>query len=160
MFAENIYGHLLTQRLQAAVGLAVHFLDGGVVELHEFVALIDAGLGEVRIGRDARDQHVLLYMILEQFGREYHLLRGVRGVVDDGIPVTPFQRVDLPVAIPDQLFDAGVGLGIALAAIEQRQRVAAGLEYIHEVRADETGATQDEHLEWLGPGKNGIRESG
>ena len=93
---------------------------------------------------------------LEQFGREPHLLRRVRGVVDDGIPVAPFQRVDLPVAIADQLLDAGIGLGIALAAIEQRERVAAGLERIDEVRADEAGAAEDENLLRLGLRKRGV----
>ena len=75
--------------------------------------------------------------------RGLHLPWEVTGVVDDDVPIATLQRSSsLAVAIADQRLDVGEQAWVALAAIEQRQLVAAGAQLAHEVRADEAGAAR------------------
>ena len=72
------------------------------------------------------------------------MARHVARVVDDHVPVAALQRVEPAVAIAEQRLDARRRLRLALAAIEERHRVAARQRLADEVRADEPGAAEDQ----------------
>ena len=149
--AERLLDDLLARGLEPAVILLGDLLRVRIVERRELVVLVDARRRQVRVRGDARHIDVVLHVVLEQSTAGVHLSREVTGVVDDDVPLAALQHVDRAgdVAVADQRLDVGEQSGIALAAVEQRQLVTAGAQLAHEVRADEAGAAEDQHLRRL-----------
>src|SRR5437868_2195519 len=74
----------------------------------------------------------------------------LHGVVDHRVPLPALERLQVAVAIADELLDVREERGIGLAAIEQRDRVAAVERVLDLIRADEAGAAEDENAKWAG----------
>jgi hypothetical protein len=65
-------------------------------------------------------------------------------IVDADVPVATFQRFEVAVAVAEQLLD-GTGPSLLLTtAVEDRDVMSPGQRLADLVRADETGATQDQ----------------
>ena len=79
--------------------------------------------------------------------RQPHVARHVAGVVDDHVPLAILEPVDLAIAIALDAFDLGITIRLRLAAIEERERMAAFQRQRRHVQADEAGAAQDQDLQ-------------
>ena len=88
-------------------------------------------------------------VILEQVRAQLDDARHVAGVVDDHVPVATLQGVELAVAVADQRFEILEQSRVAVAAIEQRDLVSAGLQRLDEMRPEKAGAAEDEHAQLL-----------
>src|SRR5262249_49624829 len=90
------------------------------------------------------DEDVVLHALREQLRRHLDDARHEARRVDDRVPRTAAQRLELAVAIALQLLDVRKQIRMRLAAVEQRQRVAARACRVDDVRPDEVRATEDE----------------
>src|SRR3954465_3573844 len=75
--------------------------------------------------------------------------RYVAGVVDDHVPTAILESIDLAIAIALDALDLRELVGVSLAAIEEREHVAAFQCQRGHVQADEARATEHEDPERL-----------
>jgi hypothetical protein len=122
------------QRLGHRVGAMVGRKGGG------FVGRFVVG----GIGRDGRNENVLADMAFQHARRVPDPDRQRGRVVDTDVPVAAFQRLEIVVAVAEQLLD-GTGPSLFLAAaVEHRDLVSAFQCVADLMRADKTGAAQDQ----------------
>ncbi len=69
------------------------------------------------------------------------------GVIDDCVPVSPFQRIKLIVPVADQCLDVRKHTRRRLATIEHADVVAAGSRVINLMRPDEACAAENQDVE-------------
>jgi hypothetical protein len=130
--------------LQRTIGPLVDLLDRRVRELADRAALVDARLRRLVVDRDGRDEDVLLCVVKNR-GRFGDLAREIAGRVDDDVPGSSLERVELarlPIAV--ELLDVRKELRVRLATIEERQRVPTRLRDLHDLGAEERGSAEDE----------------
>src|SRR5262249_22765226 len=101
------------------------------------------------IDRDGRDEDVLADVALKHAGGVPHPNRQRGRIVNADVPSAVHQGFEVSVAVAEQFLHwAGPDL-LLTAAVENRHVVPAGQRVADLMRADETGATQDQHAHWL-----------
>ena len=111
------------------------------------------------IDRARGGEEVLAGRVLQQVHRKTELVGVVPGVVDDGIPAAAFERAEVAVPVPDKPFHFGEEVDVGLAAVEDGDLVPPGHRAPHDVRADESGAAQNQDSHRLATAFAGIRHS-
>ena len=89
--------------------------------------------------------------ILELLGRIAHPARNGRRVVDHRVPLPTFQGLEITVPVTPEFLDFRKQVGIRLAAIEQRDMVAALERVTDLMRPDEAGTSQDQDTQGISP---------
>ena len=80
-----------------------------------------------------------------------HPFREHGGIVDHDVPFAALERVELTVAIADELFHpVGQFTGVRLAAVENGHLVPTGEGILYLKRAGESGPAENQNLEWRG----------
>ena len=72
------------------------------------------------------------------------------GVVDNCVPVSPFERVQFTISISYQRFNVGKHPGCRFAAVEHRDLVPPGKSIVDLVRTNEAGATENQQAKLPG----------
>ena len=152
-FAELLVRFGLAQCLERAVQV----FDIGTQRLlrlgHRVLALVrrergilvDAGLAAVGIDRNRGNEEVMPDVALQHLAGIAHPDRQAGGIVDAHVPLAAFQRLQVAIAIAEQLFNfARPFRRRPLAAIEQGDLVAARQRVVHLERTGEPGATEDQ----------------
>jgi hypothetical protein len=142
---ESRANDVFAKRLQWTVRLIGVFLRL-LLELHDLVALTcTGGAGALRVDRHRRDECVVTDVAECVDGRSYD--PGHKpGRVDDGVKAATNERSEVAVAIAAQLLELRKELGTRLAAVEQRDIVAARDRRFHDVAAEEDRATEDQDV--------------
>src|SRR5690606_4977483 len=140
---------LLAQRFQPAVGFSVDMLDRRIGELCGRMIFFDSRRAQVRVCGDARYEYISPVARLQQLRGEPYVARHVARVVDYDVPLALVQRIELAVAIAEPRFEIWKQPRIALASVEQRERVTALAARIHDVRTDEARAAEDQNAHRL-----------
>ena len=143
--AEHLADDALRQRLVGAVVVGVVRHAG--LELGQR-RVLELGLGGRLAGVDghARDEHVPARPVAEGLGRAPGDRRVVAGHVDDRVERAAVERGQVFGAVADDRLHARVEVGVGLAAVEQRDRVAAAERGFDDGAARELGAAEDEDL--------------
>src|SRR5439155_18011810 len=98
--------------------------------------------------RDRRNKNIALDVAFQDLPRIAHpRWKGCR-IIDCDVPLPIFQRVELAVAIADQLLDfVWQFAGMRLSAIERRKFMAAAERVTNLIRPDESSPTQNENAQ-------------
>src|SRR5262249_54106445 len=141
--AEDLDDDVLARRLERAVMLAdllARLRAGRHLRARGVLALTSGPL--VGVDRERGDEEVAADRRGEQLGRLAPDARHEADVVDDGVPAAAAQRLEMTVAIAVELLDVLEPLGVALAAVEEGQCVAAGARGLDDRRAEVAGAAE------------------
>ena len=120
-----------------------------LVEAARKVGIIDAGRG---------CEEVTANVSLQERRRETDPVRIGRRVIDDGVPLLPLERLQVPVAVSLQSDHAGGKVGVATAAREDRDAVATRDSVAHQMWSDESRAAQHEQIQRRGRARRPIPE--
>jgi hypothetical protein len=154
---HHLFGLLLATSLQRAVILTdeprvrgrLRFLL--VRHLDQFAVLVDRFLGHLRVHGAGRHEHVEPDVVLQHRQRILDELRHVAVGVDHGVEFAPFERRDVGHPIALQLLEIREQPGIRLAAVEERDGMPIGHEFLDDRRAEEVGATEHQDLLAVAP---------
>src|SRR5204862_546302 len=147
---EPFLGFLFGERLQWTVrfvtGRAHRFecflVRIGPVVLRERRSFIDT-FARVGVNGNRRNKNIALDVAFQDLPRIAHPRWKGRRIIDCDIPLSIFQRVELAVAIADQLLDFVWRFAwMRLSAIERRKFMAAAERVTNLIRPGESGAAE------------------
>ena len=144
LVAKGGVGNLFAQSLERTVPVPSRLRHPRYAQGARLFLTHDA---PVRVHGLSRDEEVASGIGLEQFSGSLDLLRLVPGVVENHVPLAPFEGGHVAVAVSDQALDVGEQAGVGAATVEQGERVAARARVLDLVRTDEAGAAKDKDAE-------------
>lgn len=79
----------------------------------------------------------------------WHMTWHISGRIDDSVPLTTFQRIQLSIPIAVQLPHLGEEIAPRASAVEERDGVPPRQREFRHMNAEEACATQQQDLQWL-----------
>src|SRR5439155_22664558 len=149
---KPLLGFFFGERFERSIGFVTrrfHRLECLLVGIGAFAFfcrrdLVWAGL-YVTITRNRRDEDVTLDVAFENLRRVAHPCRKSCRIIDDNVPLSILQRVELAVAITDELLDfARQFTGMRFAAVERRHLVSPTEGVLHLIWAGESRAAENQ----------------
>ena len=143
---EALADDVLTKRFQRAVGVEPNLL--GLLGKRRHGAVLAERACVLGVHRHCRDECVVADLT-QGVDRLAHDAWDITARVDDRVEVPVCECAEVAVAVADQLFDAGEQLGSCLAAVEERDLMAALEGGLDHMAAEELRSSEDEHAHSL-----------